>query len=284
MIRRGGERLSRIRVRTPAPRALVFAPPLVGGGGVHQIRMFRPLIAAGYDLFTFCYAGHGDSSGRFCLSGSLADTEAALAACAETAVRERLPMRGVAACYGAIPLLHAANRLGEPMGRVAVINAILDLAPGAVVRSFLRYYEEVRRPENRWPRVGQAIHRYVDFMFPGVVKSRHGFGALQRRRTRLLRTLRDAFAPSPLTGVQLAKTRALCLYSREDRVLRLYGDGAGPAYEQAIRRILPAAQFQQLPGDHFLSREATRSAARALLLDFLAPPISAPAAPPEFGR
>jgi hypothetical protein len=263
---------------------LVFAPPLVGGGGVHQIRTFRPLIAAGYDLFTFCYAGHGDSSGRFCPSGSLADTEAALAAAVEAAEKENVPLQGVAACYGAIPLLHAAGRLGEPMGRIAVINAILDVAPGAVVRSFLRYHAEVRRPETRWPRVGEALRRYVDFMFPGVVKNRHEFGALQRRRTRLLRTLRDAFAPSPLAGLRLPQTRALCLYSREDRVLRLYGDGAGPAYEGSVRRILPAARFQRLPGDHFLSHADARSAARGLLLDFLAAPISDPAASPESGR
>jgi hypothetical protein len=247
---------------------------LVGGGGVHQVRTFRPLIAAGYDLFSFCYSGHGRSSGRFSLGASLADAEAALGEAAETAQRERLPLQGVAACYGAIPLLHASARLGEPMGRIAIINAILDLAPGAVARSFFRYYDEVRRADDRLPRLSEALYRYVDFLFPGVVKSRHGFGALRRRRTRLLTTLRDAFAPSPLTGVRLEETPALCLYSREDRVLRLYGDGAGPAYEGAVRQVLPRARFHRLPGDHFLSGNAARSAARSLLLEFLAAPVS----------
>lgn len=247
----------------------------MGGGGVHQARTFRPLVAAGYDLFSFCYTGHGRSTGRFSLAASLADAEAALWDAAETAAREGVPLLGVAACYGAIPLLHAAARLGEPFGRVAVVNAILDLAPGAVVRSFFRYYGEVRRAGNRIPRLTEALRRYVDFMFPGVVKSRHGFGALRRRRTRLFATLRDAFAPSPLADVRLAETPALCLYSREDRVLRLYGDGAGPVYEGAVREVLPRARFQRLPGDHFLSGTEARSAARSLLLDFLA----APAAP-----
>jgi hypothetical protein len=279
-IRRGPERLARIRVRTPAARAILFAPPLVGGGGVHQARTFRPLIAAGYDLFSFCYTGHGRSTGRFSLGASLADTEAALGDAAETAARERLPLLGVAACYGAIPMLHAAARLGEPLGRIAVVNAILDLAPGAVARSFFRYYDEVRRADDRLPRLSEALHRYVDFLFPGVVKSRHGFGALRRSRTRLLTTLRDAFAPSPLAGVRLDRTPALCLYSREDRVLRLYGDGAGPVYEGAVREVLPRARFQRLPGDHFLSGTEARSAARSLLLDFLA----APAAPAGSAR
>jgi len=236
--------------------------------------MFRPLVAAGYDIFSFCYAGHGRSTGRFSLGASLADAEAALRDAAETAARERLPLQGVAACYGAIPLLHAAARLGEPMGRIAVVNAILDLAPGAAIRSFFRYYDEVRRTGNRLPRLTEALGRYVDFMFPGVVKSRHGFGALRRRRTRLLATLRDAFAPSPLTGVRLERTPALCLYGREDRVLRLYEDGAGPAYEDAVREVLPRARFRRLSGDHFLSEAAARSAARSLLLNFLAAPIA----------
>lgn len=251
----------------------------MGGGGVHQVRTFRPLVAAGYDLFSFCYSGHGRSTGRFSLGASLADAEAALGEAAETAQRERLPLQGVAACYGAIPLLHASARLGEPMGRIAIINAILDLAPGAAVRSFFRYYDEVRRAGNRIPRLTEALRRYVDFMFPGVVKSRHGFGTLRRRRTRLLATLRDAFAPSPLTGVQLEETPALCLYSREDRVLRLYSDGAGPGYEGAVRQVLPRTRFHRLPGDHFLSGTAARSAARSLLLEFLAAPVS----PTDFG-
>lgn len=256
----------------------------MGGGGAHQVRTFRPLIAAGYDLVSFSYAGHGNSTGRFSPGASLADAEAALEATAETAAREGLPLAGVAACYGAVPMLHAAHRLGEPLERVGIINAILDLAPGEIVRSFFRYSDEVRRTENRMPRLAEALRRYVDFMFPGVVKSRHGFGALHRRRTRLLKTLRDVFAPGPLAGARLERTPALCLYSREDRVLRMYGDGAGPAYETAVRRVLPGARFARLPGDHFLSRPDARSAARSLLLDFLAPPTSVPGEPPESAR
>ena len=268
-----------MRVRTDEARVLLFAPPLVGGGGAQQARTFRSLLAAGCDLFSFCYVGHGRSTGRFSPEASLDDTAAALEMAAEAAAREGLPLRGVAACYAAIPLLHAAARLGEPLGRIALVNAILDIAPGEAIRSFLRYYAEIRRAGDRRPRLDDALRRYVDFMFPGVVKDRYGFGTLQRRRTRLMKTLRDALASSPLAGVRLERTPALCLYGREDRILRVFGEGAGPAYEESVRRVLPGVRFARLAGDHFLSGAETRSAARALLLEFLAPPASIPRPP-----
>jgi pimeloyl-ACP methyl ester carboxylesterase len=55
-------------------RGIVFVPPLIGGHAVQQVRMLRRLLHRRFNIFSFNYAGHGQSEGRFCLRTSLDNT------------------------------------------------------------------------------------------------------------------------------------------------------------------------------------------------------------------
>ena len=258
-----------IHIRTPDPRALLFVPPLIGGHHAQQVRHFRRLIRRGYDLVSFNYTGHGDSAGKFSLEAALRDTRSALQRAAAISQREALPLFGIGVCYPAIPLLACAARFPGVFDKIVLVNAVMGLRPRAIIRSFFDYYSELRRTENRTPRLAEAFRRYADFIFPGVVKSRHRFGTLHRRRTRLLKTLWDAVFLDPLSDVHLPRTPVLCLYSTHDRIIRITENVLGDRYEDDVRRVCPLATFRPLAADHFLSHPDARSAAFGDVLAFL---------------
>lgn len=262
-------RLEWVRVRVPEPRGILFVPPLIGGDYVQQVRHFRRLVRRGYDLVSFNYAGHGGSTDKFSLEGTIRDTRLILDCTHRIGRREGLPIYGIGACYPAIPLLFWA---GSPEGRfqkIVLINAILGLSPRAVVRSFLDYYSDLRQTRRKVPRLMEALRQYVDFIFPGVAKSRRGFGALERRRTRLFKTLYDAFALDPLKHIRLTRTPVLCLYSTEDPVLKIFDGMFENAYEAEVRRVCPLARFRMLSTDHFLSHPRARTEVLEDLIRFL---------------
>lgn len=268
-----------VRVRVPEPKGILFVPPLIGGDCVQQIRQFRRLIRRGYDLISFNYSGHGGSADKFSLEATIRDTRLILNKTIRIGRREGLPIYGIGACYPAIPLLFWAGTLEDALGegtfregafrKIILINAILGISPRAVVRSFLDYHGELRRTRGRGLKLMEALHRYVDFVFPGVSKNRHGFGALERRRTRLLKTLFDALVLDPLQGICLTRTPVLCLYSAEDRILSIFDGVFGEAYEEEVRRVCPLARFRVLTSDHFLSHPRARTAAFEDVMTFL---------------
>lgn len=258
-----------VRVRAANPHAVLFVPPLIGGHHAQQVRHFRRLIRRGYDVVSFNYAGHGGSAGKFSLEAALSDTRAALHRAVAVSRTEGLPLYGIGVCYPAIPLLACAGRFKGAFDKIVLVNAVMGLSPRAVIRSFFDYYSELRRTENRMPRLAEAFHRYADFIFPGVAKNRHRFGALHRRRTRLLKTLWDAFFLDPLADVHLPQTPVLCLYSTHDRILRITENVLGDRYEDDVRRVCPLAIFRPLAADHFLSSHRARAAAFGDVLAFL---------------
>jgi pimeloyl-ACP methyl ester carboxylesterase len=212
----------------------------------------------GYDVVSFSYTGHGRSTGRFFHAAAIQDTTVMLRIAAEESRRDGLPMAGIACCYAAIPLICSNSRVETPLQKLVLINAVFELSARAALSSFLRYYHEIHGRRRPLMPFREVFRRYLDFMFPNVRKTRHNFGRLHRRRIRLLRTLVDVFWLRPLDAVREVRTRALCLYGREDNVLRLYGPGHPVSYERSVRRILPAVEFQPLPGDHFLSSPYAR--------------------------
>ncbi len=265
----GAVRLEWVRVRVPEPRGILFVPPLIGGDYVQQVRHFRRPIRRGYDLVSFNYAGHGGSTDKFSLEGTIRDTRLILDQAVRIGRRDRLPIYGIGACYPAIPLLFWAGSPEGTFQKIVLINAILRLSPRAVVRSFLDYYDDLRRTRRRVPRLMEALRNYVDFIFPDVAKSRRGFGALERRRTRLFKTLCDAFVLDPLQSIRLTRTPVLCLYSTEDPILNIFEGMFGSTYEAEVRRLCPLARFRELRTDHFLSHPHARTTVFEDLIRFL---------------
>ncbi len=261
-----GGRIEWARVRTPEPRGIIFAPPLIGGKLSQQVQSFRWLVRKGFDLISFNFSGHGNSSGRFSLSTSLWDTEAMLGLGSAAAEKEGLPLISIASCYSAIPLLNAAHALGEPLGRIILINAIPRLCPSQVLDSFMKYYRGYPAAPHR---VGRIIESYLELLFPAIAKDRNRFGVLERERTRVLATLLDFFTRDPLRGISLTETPVLSVYSREDAILRIFNRGSCRDYRSDILRLCPRARFHSLDGDHFISSPAVRKGARARIDRFL---------------
>jgi len=256
-------------VRNTSPCGLIFLPPLIGGNLSHGLGMFRSLTRKGYDLISFNYSGHGNSSGRFSLGATLCDTVHMLAHAQQLASKRRLPLFGIAPCYSAIPLLYSAYRLKEPLNGIVLINAVLRLNPVAVARSFWTHYRKMFPDQIGLRKCLTALAHYADLLFPGIRKGRDGFGVLERKRIRLFATLTDFLTLDPLQWVTLHKTDVLCLYARHDRILKMYEGDAGTDYKNDVSRICPRTQFRSLEGDHFLSHKTIRDRVAMYIKAFL---------------
>ena len=263
-----GNTLEWVRVRNPSPQGLIFLPPLIGGNLSQQISMFRWLTRNRYDLISFNYSGHGNSSGNFSLRSTLRDTLYMLRYAYSLSKKGKLPLFGIASCYSAIPLLYAACRLKEPLGGVVLINAVLKLSPGTVVRSFWVYSKKMLSARTGIIKTLEAIVHYADFLFPGIRKGKEYFGILERRKVRLLRTLADFFTLDPLKRVCLQKTPVLCLYANQDRILDIYDGGVRINYKKELQRICPQTFFSPLDGNHFLPLQVTRDKAAKYITSF----------------
>jgi len=241
------------------PKALIFAPPLIGGGAAHQIRLFRPLIRSGFDLISFSYAGHGSSEGCFSMGASIRDTRDALGHASAEARRRGIPLLGLATSYSAIPLLKTGRTLRHPFSRLVLINPLTRLRPLAILHSFWGFCRCQPREAAWGPSSPGRLQRYLDSLFPGVGKGPHRFGALSRRRTRLFRILAELMLLNPLSGVTLADTPVLCLYGQRDDVLRIFHPDMRRDYEPSIRSVCPRARFEVFQGGHFLRSAKLRS-------------------------
>ncbi len=259
------------RLEHDSPNGIVFAPPLIGGSFAQQLNLLRWLGRFRFDVLSFNYSGHGKSTDKFSLRTSLENTLDMASAFLPESREHGPPLAGFAGCYSAIPLLFAACKLGEPFERIVLINPLIRLGPFSVLKSFFAYYLTLWANPDSKRNLAEALHRYVDFLFPEVEKDRETFGALKRHRTSLGEVLFDFFLFSPLRGVTLSDTRVLCLYARQDRILDVYAKRSDH-YESAVRKVCPLARFMPVDDDHFLRSEQSRRKARKAISEFLSAP------------
>jgi pimeloyl-ACP methyl ester carboxylesterase len=256
------------RVRNSSPIGIIFVPPLIGGKLSQQVISFRYLIRRRYDLVSFNFSGHGGSSDKFSLKATIHDTLHMLIHVRGLSQKERLPLFGIASCYSAIPILHAAHTLEEPFKRLVLINAIPKLCLKSVINSFFSYYREEFSPHKSLGKTMEAVGYYIDFLFPGIVKNENYFGVLERRRTSLFRIVSELFTLNPLHGVCLDKTPVLCLYARKDRILDIFDTDFKVNYKNDIRRLCPQTTFHSLDGDHYFSLLMARNEALRSIISF----------------
>jgi hypothetical protein len=259
------------RLENDSPKGIVFAPPLIGGSCVQQLNLLRWLGRFRFDVLSFNYSGHGNSTDKFSLRTSLENTLDMASTFLPESREHGPPLAGFAGCYSAIPLLFAAQKLGEPFGRIVLINPLTRLGPFSVLKSFFAYYRTLWGNPDSKKNLGEALHRYVDFLFPEVEKDRETFGVLKRHRTSLREVLIDFFLFSPLKGVTLSATPVLCLYAKRDRVIDVY-EKRSDHYENAVRKICPLTRFVPMDDDHFLRSDQNRRKARKAISEFLSVP------------
>jgi hypothetical protein len=258
-----------VRVRNVSAQGMVFVPPLIGGSISQQVYAFRWLVRRGYDLFSFHYSGHGDSSDKFSLRATLRDTSHMLGCAARLGQKENLPLLGIASCYSAMPILYAAHRLREPLRRLVLINGITRLGPKAVMLSFLVYYRQLLSARRGLLSIGTALKGYADALFPEVMKGTDRFGILERSRAKFLRTMAEFFTLQPLKGVTLRQTPVLCLHSNDDIILDIYDGHLNEDYRRTVQQVCPNVSFRTLKGDHFLSLPAAKGeAAKSISMFF----------------
>jgi pimeloyl-ACP methyl ester carboxylesterase len=255
-------------VSTAASRGIVFAPPLIGGDVAQQIRYLRSLINSGFDLVSFTYSGHGRSSGSFCLSTALADTYAAATFLRRRLAHTSMPVFGVGCCFAAIPLLEVVAKLNGLCQGIVLLNAITHFGIYRWLRSFFVFYGKLIQQEGRPPALQTAATRFLGRFFPHIAITPDAFGQLAFERTRWQRMAKELMGFDPLKSTWLAGMPTLCLYGRNDRLLRTLIQPSEEAYRRQIRRICPDAAFVPLCGDHYFSHPAMRSKALAAVLAF----------------
>ncbi len=254
------------RARTAQPKGIVFVPPLIGGSFSQQIRLLRPLIKENYDIFSFNYSGHGKSSNRFSMGETLFDTFHMLFHI-QKENRQHLPVFAAASCFSAIPLINTASYFKEPFKKIVLINPVTRFNPGAVARSFTTYYKVSSDKKKRF-NIYQAAGSYVNFLFPEIEKNRYNFGILELKRSRILKILSEFLFWNPLKNMQLEKTPVLCLYAKNDRILKIYDSDINIKYEESIQKICKKTLFYPLYGDHFLKCTETRKKTMRSILSF----------------
>ncbi|MBW1940502.1 MAG: hypothetical protein JRI28_03855 [Deltaproteobacteria bacterium] len=264
----GSGHLEIIHVRTETPRAIVFAPPLIGGNLSQQVRYFRSLISFGYDLVTFTYRGHGKSQGKFSLGTTLKDTVFVLDHTCRLAENENLPIFGIGSCAAALPLLYSAGWRPMAFSKIVLINAITQIRLSSIFKSFFAYYRIIFRHQNKRYNMMDALRSYWDFMLPEVSRHKGTFGELALKRTKPLKIFHETLAWNPLDKLRLNDLPVLCLYSRDDRILKLYEALSESHYRAKIKRICPQVRFSPLEGDHFLSQPDVRCKALKCILTF----------------
>ena len=239
-------------------RGLIFAPPLIGGHGLQQIRMFRKLVHHGFDLISFNYAGHGDSTGAFCFQASIDNCLGVLDWASRRSQMTQRPLFGIASCFGALPLFHAVAQRGEPLKRMVLINAVPHWRWETLLMDFL----------NRWVHGGHgwlsmmgvkaAMQRYLDDLFPRVHHHYRSFGILSRKRMQWVKMLGELCVLRRKSPLPLCHTPVLCAYGRQDRLLQQMGFSDWAWYETHILDICPQTRFWPLDSDHFLSNPRLR--------------------------
>lgn len=253
-----GRRIEWVKAGPPAPRGIVLVPPLIGGDASQQVKMFRNLVRGGLQLVTFSYAGHAGSSGIFSLKEAFRDTRLMLDLAGEMAARSGVALAGLGACFSAMPLLHAAASMGEPLSRLVFINPIAEVSAAAVAASFAAHYGRLNRASGALVGPGMALASYLDVLFPGIERGGRRFGVLRAGRAGLLRIVSEFLLPDPLAGLSVARTPVLCLYAREDRVLHIFHRGEMERYESKWRRLCPQTSFRSVPGGHYMTSAETR--------------------------
>ncbi len=264
---RGG--LQWVQTRLPAPRGLVFIPPLIGGGPAQQLGTFRWLARQNLDLFTFNFSGHGGSAGKFSLDTTLDDTRHMLALAANRAESDGLPLYGISACYSTIPMLYGAMWLHEPFKRIVLINPLTALFQRVFLRALWGYCKAGFDLKNPLHSVNLSIDKYLESFFPNISRSLAGFGTLSRKRTRLLKVLFEWFSSGTDLDFSLPGTPALCVYGKRDPLLNLGGSDLWSTSQDCLRRICSPVTFHAIDSDHFLSDPGSRQTVRQAISSFL---------------
>lgn len=267
-------RLEWLRIGAADARTLVFIPPLIGGNHSQPAAEFRFLVRRGCGLFSFNYAGHGNSSGKFSLGRSIEDTGRMLSLAASVAGREGLALAGIGMCYSAIPLLHAIRTQPARIGRLVLISAVPALDAEMIVRTFCDYVRNAPANWNPRPRLSTLPQRFGEFMLPGVYKSRSRFGVLTRKRAQLLKIFCDLILDRRFKALEPVDMPALCLYGSNDRILQMFESGFEDSYESRIRQICRQVRFRRLCGDHHLQSRTVKKEARRWIASFLTPECS----------
>jgi pimeloyl-ACP methyl ester carboxylesterase len=258
-----------VQTRLPAPEGLVFIPPLIGGGPAQQLGTFRWLCKYNLDLFSFDYTGHGGSTGKFSLADPVTDTRRMLSLAAGRAQTAGLPLFGIAACYATIPMLLGALTTAEPFKKVVLINPLTAFFQGTFLQAMVRYCKagfDISRPASS---LKASVNSYLDLLFPDISRGPAGFGALSRKRTRVLKVLVEWFAAKIRLDFSLPQTPALCIYSRRDPILNLGGGAPRSASMDCLRKVCSPVTFHAINSDHFLSDPKSRAITRRTIRSFL---------------
>jgi pimeloyl-ACP methyl ester carboxylesterase len=240
------------------PHAMVFAPPLIGGHALQQIRLLRPLRRRNLALFSFCYAGHGASANRFSVRAAIENCHCMLDLALDLCAHKGIPLMGLASCFGALALLQTARRTHGLLEKMVLINAVPRWWPGKFMKSFLKYWYHDKYIDPTPSGVLASARNYLEDLLPGLFQDHDSFGILSHKQMDWVQMMREFLQPCIDDRPALPDTPVLCIYGRRDRLLPHLGFDTWPAYEAHMQRICPRTAFWPVDSGHFLSGPTVR--------------------------
>ena len=243
----GGETCA-VRIAPPGrPRGIVLATHGAGNDSLFaMVGLFRALLAAGFEIFSFDLDGHG-RSGSTTLDGAAVRGAVPEAVARSGAVERGLPLHAIGISLGGAIVLGSLPALRPRPASAVLITAPLrvELSPGAFLRELGLPLARLLWRERR------------DYGLGGLVPS---FGPF-KRGTYPLRLA--APAPSGSFGYVAALNQTLAALDLEAAarevatpVLLVYGarDRLVPLWQgQRLARLLPRSELLALPGETHLT-------------------------------
>ncbi|MCD4726521.1 MAG: hypothetical protein K8R46_02595 [Pirellulales bacterium] len=252
------------------PQRVVFFVPLVGAGAGQQLMTVRNFSRRGAIVISYEYRGHPQSTGKFDLDCTIADTHHALIWALNYANELGLPLHGFATCYGVVPLLaqfqkggcgHLLRSINTTSG-LYHLNQILrieDFAP--IVSRYLgreldapsllaEIAEEVLDCDGH--AFKQALREYLSELMPDLRIGLDYFEELNYERVKRRQALLQFSRSDYLDGVNVPPWIPCTAYiGLQDELLFARASANRETYKNYVLSVVPHATVRELEMDHY---------------------------------
>lgn len=255
---------------TCRPRRVIVVSPLVGAGSRQPLLTFRELSRRGAIIVSIEYRGHPRSSGVFDLDSTICDVRHAVRWASDLAESCSVPLHGLAACYGTIPLLHqfGAHGSGHHLVSVATLSGLYQLHQILRLEDFARilsrHLDRDLSPTQLRIEVESgaldcdgapfrlALRAYLRSLMPELRVQLDSFEALSYARVHMARMVCQFSNATHLDGVRVPSAIPWVAHvGRHDELLGTTNADGVRRYEDLLVSRVPHARLEFADMDHY---------------------------------